>query len=106
MADTNKKIGSNDIGFNVPESIFLSNYNKILRQIKAKLPFTTVYVMTYYPINTTADFGEEKEEQNKLYVHRSNSLLEAANAKIEQLAKTSGCEFINVNVGLPMQLAI
>ncbi len=93
-------IGSNDIGFNVPEAIFLANYDEILRQIKEKLPDAAVYVMEYYPMNTVDGFGEEKEEHNQLYVHRSNELLEAANAKVEQLAKKNGYEFINVNAGL------
>jgi len=93
-------IGSNDIGFNVPEDVFLANYDEILHQIKEKLPDTAVYVMAYYPINTVDDFSEEKEEHDQLFVHRSNELLEAANAKVEQLAKKNGYEFINVNAGL------
>ncbi|WP_221771884.1 GDSL-type esterase/lipase family protein [Listeria booriae] len=43
-------IGSNDIGFNVPENVFLANYDTILQQIKEKLPDTIVYVMAYYLI--------------------------------------------------------
>lgn len=93
-------IGSNDIGFNVPEGVFLANYQEILHQIKEKLPDTAVYVMAYYPINTVDGFGEEKKEPNQLYAHRSNELLETANAKVEQLAKKNGYEFINVNAGL------
>jgi lysophospholipase L1-like esterase len=93
-------IGSNDIGFDVPENVFLGNYDKILHQIKEKLPQTTVYVMAYYPMNTVDDFGEEEQEHDKLYEHRSNELLEAANIKVEQLAKKYGYEFINVNAGL------
>jgi lysophospholipase L1-like esterase len=93
-------IGSNDIGFNIPEDIYLANYDNILRQIKAKLPDTVVYVMAYYPINTIDDFGEEKSEHDQLYKHRSNELLEMANTKIKRLAEKNGYEFINVNVGL------
>lgn len=93
-------IGSNDIGFNVPEDVFLANYDEILRQIKEKLPDTVVYVMAYYPINTTDNFGEEKSEHDKLYEHRSNELLESANAKVRQLAQKNNREFINVNAGL------
>lgn len=93
-------IGSNDIGFNVPEEVFYANYDEILHQIKERLPDTAVYVMAYSPINTVEDFGEEKEEHNQLYAHRSNKLLEKANAKVEQLAQKNGYEFINVNAGL------
>lgn len=93
-------IGSNDIGFNVPEEIFLANYDEILYRIKEKLPGTAVYVMAYFPVNTVDDFGEEKQARDQLYAHRSNELLETANAKAEQLAKKNGYEFINVNAGL------
>lgn len=93
-------IGSNDIGFNVPEEIFLANYDEILYRIKEKLPGTAVYVMAYFPVNTVDDFGEEKQARDQLYAHRSNELLETVNAKAEQLAKKNGYEFINVNAGL------
>lgn len=93
-------IGSNDIGFNVPEEIFLANYDEILYRIKEKLPGTAVYVMAYFPVNTVDDFGEEKQARDQLYAHRSNELLETVNAKVEQLAKKNGYEFINVNAGL------
>ncbi|MBC1271671.1 GDSL-type esterase/lipase family protein [Listeria booriae] len=93
-------IGSNDIGFNVPENVFLANYETILQQIKEKLPDTVVYVMAYYPINTVDDFGEKESEHNQLYEHRSNELNAAASAKVEKLAQKNGYEFINVNAGL------
>jgi len=93
-------IGSNDIGFNVSEDVFLANYDEILHKIKKKLPDTAVYVMAYYPINTVDDFGEEKDEHSQLYEHRSNKLLEDASSKLEKLAKKYSYEFINVNAGL------
>ncbi|PUZ24970.1 lysophospholipase [Chitinophaga parva] len=94
-------IGSNDIGFNIREDIFLANYDKILHQIKAKLPGTAVYVMKYFPINTVDGFGsEEKQENDQFYAHRSNGLLKAANIKVEQVAKRNGYQFIDVNAGL------
>lgn len=34
-------IGTNDLGFNIPESTFLANYDEILRKIKEKLPKDT-----------------------------------------------------------------
>ncbi|MBC2003435.1 lysophospholipase [Listeria booriae] len=93
-------IGSNDIGFNVPENVFLANYDTILQQIKEKLPDTVVYVMAYYPINTVDAFGEKESEHSQLYEHRSNELNAAASAKVEKLAQKNGYEFINVNAGL------
>ena len=35
----------------------LSNYDKIMDQIKVSLPESEVYVMAYYPITAEADFG-------------------------------------------------
>lgn len=93
-------IGSNDVGFGVPEETFLANYDEILRQIKEKLPDTQVYVMAYYPVNTAADFGEPKSEHNSLFERRSNEVMEAASAKVAQLAQKYGDKFINVNAGL------
>jgi lysophospholipase L1-like esterase len=93
-------IGSNDIGFNVPESTFLANYNEILRQIKEKLPETQVYVMAYFPVNPVADFGESEAEHKSLFATRTNEILESANSKVATLAQKYHCEFINVNEGL------
>lgn len=93
-------IGSNDIGFYVPEEIFIANYSEILRQIKERLPETAVYVMAYYPVNATENFGETKEEHNSLFHTRSNGNLNAANDKVKALAEKYGYQFINLNNGL------
>jgi lysophospholipase L1-like esterase len=93
-------IGSNDIGFNVPEATFLANYDEILKQIKKKLPETQVYVMAYYPVNTGVNFGESEEEHASLYNSRNNEILASASNKVARLAQKYDCEFINVNNGL------
>lgn len=93
-------IGSNDIGFNVPESTFLANYDEILRQIKEKLPDTQVYVMAYYPVNPVADFGESDAEHESFFASRNNEILESASSKVSQLAQKYHFEFINLNAGL------
>ena len=93
-------IGTNDIGFGVPETVFLENYDKILGQIKEKLPATQVFVMAYYPVNPVADFGEEKDEHESLFARRNNEILQAASQKVEQLANKYHYEFINVNDNL------
>ncbi|MDR3313141.1 MAG: GDSL-type esterase/lipase family protein [Oscillospiraceae bacterium] len=82
-------IGSNDVGYNVPESTFLANYDEILRQCKEKLPQTQVYVMAYYPVNPAMDS-----------VPRTNAMLAAASEKVAQLAQKHRYAFINVNTGL------
>ena len=93
-------IGSNDIGFNIPEYTYLANYDEILRQIKEKLPGTQVYVMAYYPVNPVADFGESEAEHEAFFAYRTNEIIESANSKVAQLAQKYHYEFINVNAGL------
>lgn len=93
-------IGSNDLGFNVPTATFLANYDQILQQIHDRLPATEVYVMAYYPINTTAQFGEAPAEHDQFYQHRSNAGLHQASQQVQQLAAKHGDHFINVNAGL------
>lgn len=70
-------IGSNDIGFNVPEATFLVNYAAILQQIKEKLPNTEVYVMAYYPVNPDVAAIDA----------RNNEVLATASTKVAALAK-------------------
>lgn len=93
-------IGTNDIGFNVPEAVFLATYDEILRQIKERLPETQVFVMAYYPVNPMADFGESEAEHSALFATRTNAILESASGKVAQLAQKYHFEFINVNDGL------
>lgn len=93
-------IGSNDLGFGVPEATFLANYDEILRQIKGKLPETQVFVMAYYPINPVADFGESEAEHESFFSKRNNEMLQLASSKVAQLAQKYNYEFINVNAGL------
>jgi len=93
-------IGTNDIGFKVPESTFLANYDEILRQIKEKLPETQVFVMAYYPVNSVANLGESEAEHESLFATRNNEILKSASSKVAQLAQKYNYEFINVNDGL------
>jgi lysophospholipase L1-like esterase len=93
-------IGSNDLGFGVPEAAFLANYDEILRQIKERLPAAQVYVMDYFPFNTVADFGESAAEHESFLATRNNEVFKAASSKVAQLAQKYNYEFIHVNDGL------
>jgi lysophospholipase L1-like esterase len=93
-------IGSNDIGFKVPESTFLANYDEILRLIKEKLPETQVFVMAYFPFNSVADFGESEAEHESFFATRNNEVFKSASGKAAHLAQKYNYEFINVNDGL------
>lgn len=91
-------IGTNDIGFQVPEVEFLENYDRIMSEISEKLPDTEVYVMRYYPINTL-DFGQDNDEKT-LFETRSNEKFQTASDKIEKIAQKHNFHFIDVNAGL------
>ena len=91
-------IGTNDIGFEVPEDEFLTNYDKIMSEIADKLPDTEVYVMRYYPINTV-DFGHDTDERT-LFETRSNEKFQTASDKIDKIAQKHNFHFIDVNAGL------
>lgn len=91
-------IGTNDIGFEIPEEEFLNNYDQILSQIESKLTQTQVYVMRYYPINTV-DFGQDSDEKT-LFETRSNKKFQKASDKIKKLADNHHFHFIDVNDGL------
>lgn len=91
-------IGTNDIGFKVPEAQFLANEREIFRQISERLPDCETYALRYYPINTV-DFGDDEDEAT-LFATRSNAVFQAASDKIQVLATEFGFHFIDVNAGL------
>ena len=46
-------IGTNDLSDrSIPVSELMENYDRIISEIEARLPDTTVYLMAYYPVNT------------------------------------------------------
>lgn len=46
-------IGINDISRNIPDSIILDNYRKIIYRIKKESPKTKIYFNTIFPVNNT-----------------------------------------------------
>lgn len=56
-------IGINDIARNIPDSIILKNYQKIIDQIKKQSPKTLIYFQSILPTNN--NFTEYKNHQNK-----------------------------------------
>ena len=46
-------IGINDISRNIPDSVILSNYRKIIHRIKTESPGTKIYFHTLLPVNNT-----------------------------------------------------
>jgi lysophospholipase L1-like esterase len=91
-------IGTNDIGFGVPEGEFLANEREIFGRISTRLPQCETLVLRYYPINTV-DFQNDEDERT-LFATRSNAAFQAASDRIEALADEFGFSFLDVNAGL------
>lgn len=97
-------IGTNDIGdasrtFEEVLKDMLVNYEKILTQIKNRLPEAEVYMMAYYPVNEV-DKVPETEWAKTMFVNRNNQNLPVANAAVKKLAEKMGYHFVDVNSGL------
>lgn len=93
-------IGTNDIsmpGYTLGNLV--GNYEKILRQIKSRLPETEVYMMAYYPVNEIDKISEHDMGED-MFAVRNNRNIQLANAALEQLAQRLEYHFINVNEGL------
>lgn len=94
-------IGTNDLSREeAPFAHLFSNYRKILRRIRDRLPGMKLYVMAYYPVNREADFGMAPEEKAGLFGVRTNASIAEANRMLPELAAEFGGTFIDVNRGL------
>jgi lysophospholipase L1-like esterase len=56
-------IGINDIEHNIPDTLIVNNYRRIIRQIKAESPRTKIYFYTLLPVNN--EFTQFKKHYNK-----------------------------------------
>ena len=73
-----------------------ANYRKICEIIREKLPDTTVYMMAYYPVNTSVPLAQDN---SYMQVH-TNENIARANKMVEDLAAEFGFHYIDVNDGL------
>lgn len=74
-------IGINDISRNVPDSVILDNFKRIIRRIKAASPATRIYFQTLMPVNNeyTAFKNHYNKDEHILYVNAE--LKKMANAE-------------------------
>jgi lysophospholipase L1-like esterase len=56
-------IGINDISRNIPDTVILNNYRKIIDRIKTESPHTKIYFQTLLPVNN--EFTQFKSHYNK-----------------------------------------
>ena len=81
-------IGINDISRNIPDSLILQNYLKIIHRIKQESPKTKIYFQTLMPVNN--QFTQFKNHYNKdehiLYI----------NEQLKQVAKDEKITLIDL----------
>ena len=94
-------IGTNDLSREAaPFTNLMANYREIIRITREKLPQVKIYMMSYYPVNLTADFGVPKASLAPMFGIRTNAAIAEANEYVKRLAEETGCEYIDVNDGL------
>jgi lysophospholipase L1-like esterase len=63
-------IGINDIARNIPDSVILDNYRKMVRRIKAASPATKIYFHTLLPVNN--EFTARNHFNKDEHIHYVN----------------------------------
>jgi lysophospholipase L1-like esterase len=66
-------IGINDISRNIPDSVIIENYKKIIRRVKAASPATRIYFQTLMPVNNeyTAFKNHYNKDEHILFVNET-----------------------------------
>ena len=92
-------IGTNDLSMpNYSQEEMIERYENILNQIMERLPKTKIYVMSFYPMNETFDFGDEGAKQWPIF--RTNARIREANDALEIMAEKLKVKYIDVNRNL------
>lgn len=71
-------IGINDISRNIPDSVILDNYKRMIRRIKAASPTTKIYFNTLLPVNNT--FGSRAHFNKDEHIQHINEELKKLGA--------------------------
>ena len=90
-------IGTNDLSDpDISIDQMIQNYDQILNNIQEKLPHVELYLMAYYPVN----YDAATEEMKPCLAIRSNEKIQAANARVMELAQKHHACYIDVNSAL------
>ncbi len=82
-------IGINDIARNIPDSVILANYHKMIERIQTASPKTKIIVQSILPTNN--EFTAFKNHQNKT-VH-----IAAVNQLLQKMCSEKGLTFLNLH---------
>lgn len=82
-------IGINDISRNIPDSLIVENYKKIITRIQQGSPKTKIYLQTLMPVNNT--FTQFKNHYNK------DEHIEFINKSLRELAQTCMVQLIDLH---------
>ncbi|HEX6427371.1 MAG TPA: GDSL-type esterase/lipase family protein [Niastella sp.] len=82
-------IGINDIEHNIPDSLIVNNYRRIIRQIKAESPRTKIYFHTLLPVNN--EFTQFKKHYNK------DEHIAFVNAELKKIAAEENITLIDLH---------
>lgn len=82
-------IGINDIGKDIPDAVIAGNIRNIVVRLQQESPSTEVYLQSILPVNPDVpNFPQHYDKQEHVL---------AANKLISQVAKETGCAFINIH---------
>ena len=81
-------IGINDISKDIPDSVIISNYRKIILRVKEESPATKLYVQSILPTNN--EFKEFQRHQNK------DKHIRFLNTSLERICKDEKIHFIDL----------
>lgn len=81
-------IGINDIAKNIPDTVILSNYQKIIDRVANESPATKLFVQSILPVNKA--FTDFKNHQNK------DEHIVWVNAQLQAYCKEKGIRFVNL----------
>jgi len=82
-------IGINDISRNIPDSVIIANYAKIVRRVKAGSPKTKIFTESILPTNRS--FDKFKNHYNK------EAHIAAVNQGIQKIASSEGATYIDLH---------
>lgn len=72
-------IGINDIATNIPDSVIVANYTKIIHRIKKESPKTKIYINTILPVNNSFTSRDHfNKDEHILFVNQELKKLGAA----------------------------